>query len=52
MRNGTVGIMTAVFLLTAFLAGVVRATLAWEARAWEQHEPPRASVPERLDLAA
>jgi hypothetical protein len=52
MRNGTVGMLTAVFLLGAFFAGVVRATIAWEASAWEQHETIRPQARELEALAA
>jgi hypothetical protein len=52
MRNGMLGMLTAVLVLTAFLAGIVRATLAWEQTTEDRHPAVRGRLREWLDLAA
>ena len=52
MRNGTLGVMTAALVLIAFLAGVVRATLAWEETTRDQRAAESGQAHERLKLAA
>jgi hypothetical protein len=52
MRNGTLGVMTAALVLVAFLAGVVRATLAWEQTTHDQRAAVGGQTREHLKLAA
>jgi hypothetical protein len=52
MRNGTFGAMTAMLALIAFLAGVVRATLAWEQTTQAQRTTVSSQAHKSLKLAA